>query len=200
MSISNACGTGHCMAMVSAAAIRVCRDTEYDDWNGLCPYQSGNKVTSEQEAAGVVVLDCCDDGCEMNVHDYARWNSLCAHMTGDSRMAVKGVRPDGLIVDESESVAEITQEVPMSTDVIQSLAARLDKTLPCCTVELVSDPGSHQLKIHSTDGNRLISTTMCTVEQMEAFLKHLLGVPVFLNLLLDSYAHYISKYNSTIPV
>lgn len=84
MSTSNACGTGHCSAMVSPKAIQVCRDAEYDDWNGLCPYQSGNKVTSEQAAAGTVALDCCGGGCKMNVHDYARWNSLCAY-TSDSR-------------------------------------------------------------------------------------------------------------------
>lgn len=78
-SVSNACGTGHCSAMLTKKKIQECRDAEYDDWNGLCPYQSGNKVTDEQVAAGTVALYCCDDGCEMKVHWYAQWNGLCAY-------------------------------------------------------------------------------------------------------------------------
>lgn len=90
-----------------------------------------------------------------------------------------------------------SDECSLSTDIIQSLAAELDKSLDCCTVKLLSGRYHHQLRIHSVDGNRLISATAGTIEQMEELLNRLLTIPGFLNTLLGSLAHYVSQYGST---
>lgn len=78
----------------------------------------------------------------------------------------------------------------MSTTVVQLLADKLDKALSDCSVKLISRQYYHKLRIYSLNGALLISMSVLTADEMEKTLEHLLGVPVFLNILLASVAHY----------
>jgi hypothetical protein len=76
MSIINKCNGGFCSMLRDCSA---CAGRADENWNGLCAYQDGNAVASEQVEADEVKVQCGDCTCTMGAFQYANWNGLCAY-------------------------------------------------------------------------------------------------------------------------
>ncbi len=70
----NGCGAGWCSRFAKRSEVERCQSEAPPSWNGLCVFQDGNPLPSEESE---VELGCCPDGCSISPAEFIRWNYLC---------------------------------------------------------------------------------------------------------------------------